>query len=191
MTDKPEDIRSYCNPWPPRFSEGAQREKLAGEVYVENKAGKMIAALAASLRPGSVVEVVHLGLLAPIKATTQQKRKALGERVKAILDKGGVIREVATGREAKCQGDLPVMLMEAAEFISRSGRMDAKRPRAGKPPIELTPEHREIALALWRSRLYSSSQARRDAIAERIGRRLGHGWCYLHFGPPSGPADQT
>lgn len=124
-------IRSYCNPWPPRFSKAAQKALLTGEVYVEGRGGKQIDALIRSLRKGDVVEVVETFLLAPVVYRPQKRRRLLAERIEAIKAQGGTIIELATG--SRSNRHLPRMLMRAYEQIANSGRAGVGRVIIGRP----------------------------------------------------------
>lgn len=182
MTDA-EDIRSYCNPHP-RLGEAAQRERLTGEVYVEDRKGRAIEALIASVRPGSVVEVIEMGLLAPIRATPAVRRAAVAKRVKQIADKGGLIRELATGHE--CRDQLPAMMMRAADFIRTAGRPTKKHTRRGKPRIEFTSEEMETISAIWFDRRHKNDAQRMAEINARLGRKppLKRGVIWNRLGSP-------
>lgn len=181
---KKSDIRSYCNPYPPRFTKDSQLAKLTGETYIEDKTGKVIEALIHSVRSGSIIEVVEMGLLAPIKAKPARRRKALAERVERIKERGGVIRELNTGWQSG-KGQLPRMVVRASEFIATSGRAGSKHGQRGNP-IELTPADYTTARMTWRSREYGNDTARLAAIEKAIGQKLKRSWCWNEFGSPSG-----
>jgi hypothetical protein len=182
------DIRSYCNPWKPRFTKESQLEKLSGEIYTEDKTGAVIDALIHSVRKGSIVEVVELGLLAPIPGksiTPQKRRKLLADRVERIKARGGSIRELATGSDSK-KGHLPRMLMRAAEFISNSGRAEAKQGTPGRPGIKLTPEQDEKGQLIWQNRRYENDAQRVAALKRGLKMDLKPGWCWRRWGSPHG-----
>ena len=183
MNPKP-DIRSYCNPYPPRHSQAAQEAKLTGEVYVEDKTGRVIDALIRSVRKGTVVEVVEVGLLAPVKGRPSKRRNLMAERFEAIRHRGGIIVELATGHRSV--GKCARMILRGSEFIATSGRAGNKRGRSGHPGIVLTPHEREAVAGIWTSRRYANDDERLTAIEKRIGKRLKRGWCWTHFGSPSG-----
>lgn len=177
------DVRSYCNPFKPRFTAEAQIAKLTGELYVENRKGTAIDDLIRSLRKGSVVEIVELGLLAPIKAKPGKRRQFIADHVQQIMAKGAVIREINTGWTS--DKDLPSMMMRASDFIATSGKAGTRHGQRGNP-IELTPAQRHEALMVWRSREYTNDKQRVAAVEKAIGRRCGRSWCWQNFGSPSG-----
>lgn len=183
------DIRSYVNPHPPRFSAAAQLARLTGERYIEDRRGKQIDGLIQSVRKGSIVEVLELFLLAPVKGHTRTRRRILTERIEAIKAKGAVIREVATGYESGV-GRLPWMLLRAYEQIATSGRAQAKRPTSGRPPKEYSPHELGVMEGVWQSRRYRNDDERLTAIEKRIGKKVGRAWLWHKFGSPkSGKKD--
>ncbi len=177
------DIRSYINPFPPRFSQQAQEAQLGGDIYIEDKKGRQIDGLIRSVRKGSVVHVVELGLLAPITGNPRKRRAVLAQRVEAIRDRGGQIVEVATGHKSPRQ--LPRMMIRAAEFIATSGRSSGNRDRPGRPGVELTAQEREIVEGLWTSRRFVNDAQRIEAIEKRIGKKLKRGWLWRYIGSPT------
>lgn len=179
------DIRSYINPYPPRYSQQAQEALLKGDVYIEDRKGKKIDGLIRSVRKGSVVHLVELGLLAPVHGNPRKRRAVLAERVEAIRGRNGHIVEVATGHSSR-YGQLPRMMIRAAEFIATSGRSSGNRDRPGRPGVELTAQERELAGALWTSRRFGNDEQRLAAIEKRIGKKLKRGWCWRYLGSPSG-----
>lgn len=184
MVEKP-DIRSYCNPWPPRFSEQVQRARLTGEVYVEDKTGAIIDALIRSVRKGTVVEVVEVGLLGPIKGGPAKRRALMAERVERIKARGGAIIEVETGSDSR-KGHLPRMMVRGAEFISTSGRTKGKHGKAGQPAHQYTAHELSIMEGCWTSRRHKNDDERLTAIEKRIGKRPKRTWMWNKFGSPSG-----
>ena len=183
------DLRSYCNPYPPRHSEAAQKAKLTGELYVENKTGNVIAALILSVRKGSVVEVTEVGLLAPVKGGPAKRRKLMAERFEAIRDRGGIIVELATGQRSigKCAS----MILRGSEFIAKSGRAGGKKGRAGQPKIPVTPHEDEIMRGIWNSRRYNNDDERLTAIEKRTGRKFKRTWLWNRYHSPHKSGDET
>ncbi len=180
------DVRSYVNPFPPRFSADAQRAKLTGELYIEDRYGKQFDALLASVRKGSVVEVVELFLLAPTHFRPQKRRRLLAERAEAIAARGGSIREAASGWDTK-KGHLPRMFVRAHEQIASTGRAGIGKAKSGRPvKWELTNHDREIIEMIWQSRRYKNDDERVVAVHKRTGKKLSRTWLYLHFGSPHG-----
>lgn len=177
------DSRSYCNPYPPRFTKEAQLAKLTGEPYVEDRKGLVIEDLIRSVRKGTIVELVEMGLLAPIKAKPAKRRKAVADLVERIKAKGGIIVEINTGW---CSDKhLPRMMMRASDFIATSGRAGTKHGQRGNP-IELTPAQFHEAQMIWRSREHKNDDERLAAIEAATGLKLKRSWCWQKFGSPSG-----
>ncbi len=177
------DIRSYNNPWPPRFSKEAQAAKLTGTPYVEDKSGEIIDALIRSLRPGGIVEVVELGLLAPVRGRPSKRREALAERVERIRDRKARIREVATGDQSDERGKSAKMLLRGYDFIANSGRGAAGKSKSGRPA------HRERYAGeqwksmghIWDSRKYDTADKAMAAI-HALGIKVKRGYMYRYFG---------
>lgn len=185
-----EDVRSYCNPWNPRFTRESQLAQLHGEVYEEDKTGKVVDALIQSVRKGTIVEVVELGLLAPVpkkggSLTPLKRRKLLAERVEKIKARGGIIRELATGWQSN-KGKLASMLLRAFEFIVNSGRAEAKQGKPGRPRVPMTDAQREKAALVWASRKHKNDAERVAAIKKAIGISLTPSWCWRHLKSPHG-----
>ncbi len=183
---KTPDIRSYVNPTR-LLSKETQATQLSGEVYVETRRGTVIDDLIRSVRRGSIVEVLELGLLAPQSETPGRKRRALADRITRIAAAGGIIREVRTGMESP--DDLPAMMVRAHEFIANAGRAASLHRRGN--PIELTPEQYHEAEMIWRSREWANDGERLAAIHKAIGRRLGRTWLWQQFGSPSRKPNKT
>lgn len=191
MSEK-HDIRSYCNSWPPRHSQAAQTAKLTGELYVEDKTGKVIDAVIQSVRKGSIVEVVETGLLAPVKGQPSKRRALMAARIDAIKARGGVIRELETGHQSN-KGQCARMIVRGSEFIANSGRVGNKKGRAGQPKIEVTPHEDEIMRGIWNSRRYKNDDERMVAIEKRTGRKFKRTWLWNRYNSPGGQvsADKT
>jgi len=177
------DIRCYVNPHPPRYSQIAQTARLAGERYIEDRSGKVIDALIKSVRKDSVVEVLELFLLAPVKGHTRTRRRVLTERIEALKARGAIIREVSTG-DLSGSGKLPRMLLRAYEQIASSGRAAAKRENPGRPRIEFTNHEMTIMEGIWHSRRYHNDDERLTAIAARTGKKPSRAWLWNRFGSP-------
>lgn len=187
MTEKP-DIRSYVNAHP-RYAAAGQMERLSdGETYIEDKSGKIIDAVIASVRRDrrSIVQVDELFLLAPVIGTPAKRRKLLAERIEAIKAAGGVVREHSSGLES-CRAGFTKALMRASDMIANSGRGQAGRSKSGRPSRELTKEQKEAIERIWTSRRY---QTRSEAIAaiHALGIRVSKTYLYATFGIPEKPA---
>lgn len=174
-------IRSYCNPFPPRFSAAVQLARLAGELYTEDKKGKIIDALIRAIRPGDVVEVVELFLLAPVKASTAKRRRVLVERIEAIKARGGSICEVSTGDRSD-QGHLPRMIVRAVGLISKGGKGAAGRTKRGRPKKERASEDLQIMEFEWVSKRNKTIADVLVAVRNRGIKRATVSEFYRHFG---------
>lgn len=162
-----------------------QEARLTGEVYVEDKTGLIIDALIRSVRKGTVVEVVEVGLLAPIKGKPSKRRALMADRMERIKARGGSIVEVETGHSTR-KGHGPRMTVRGAEFIATSGRMRGKRGRAGRPGAEYTEHELMVMESCWTSRRYKNDDERLTAIEKRLGKRPKRSWMWNKFGSPSG-----
>ena len=178
------DIRSYCNPYPPRHSQAAQTAKLTGEVYVEDKTGKVIDALIRSVRKGTIVEVTEVGLLAPVKGGPAKRRKLMAERFELIRERGGIVVELASGQRSV--GKCASMILRGSEFIAKSGQMGNKKGRAGQPKIEVTAHEDDIMRGIWTSRRYKNDDERLVDIEKRTGRKFRRTWLWNRYRSPGG-----
>ncbi len=145
----------------------------------------MIDAMILSIRKGKTVEVLELGLLAPVIGRPAKRRAAMAARVEAIRKRGGHIVEVETGHRSR-NGQLPRMMVRGSDFIAMSGRMGNKRGRAGRPGVALSDNEREIAMGIWTRKCFENDAQRLAAIERRLGKKLKRGWCWRYFGSPSG-----
>lgn len=159
-----------------------------GEMYVEDKSGKIIEAVIASIRRQlrSVIQVDELFLLAPVIGTPTKRRRALAERIEAIKAAGGFVRERSSGLQSG-QAGFSKAIVRATEMISNSGRGQAGRTKSGRPSRELTKEQKEAVEQIWTSRRY---QTRTEAIAaiHALGIRVSKTYLYGTFGIPEKPA---
>jgi hypothetical protein len=122
--------------------------------------------------------------LAPVIGNPRKRRAILAERIEAIRGRGGHILEVATSHSSR-NGQLPRMIIRAAEFIATSGRSSGNRDRPGRPGVQLTAQEREIVEGLWTSRRFANDMQRIDAIEKRIGKKLKRGWLWRYIGSPT------
>lgn len=190
MSEKP-DIRSYCNPLKPSHGAAGQIERLTGVLYTEDKTGKVWEKLRQSIRPGSMVEVVHLFLLAPTKGSVRKRADEMLKRIAQVRRRGGIVIEEATGRRSDQPGKWDAALVEARERLGRSGKGAPGRSRSGRPNKIEDPALREKAENMWRSRRYKTRDEAVAAISEMLGRAINRSWCYANFGTPSGKTDKS
>ena len=179
------DIRGYINPFPPgSHTEAGQKHWMpeGAEIYIEDRKGKQIDALIASVRKGSVIAVADLFLLAPAVFRAPKRRRLLAERIEAIQGKGGDILECSTGYRASRR--LPAMLLRAYEQIASSGRA-RKHERPGRPKTwNLTTAERDVAELEWRSRRHQNDEQRTLAVQKRLGKQVSRAWLRLTLGSP-------
>jgi len=185
-TTQKQDIRSYLNPFPPRFSEAAQAGILTGTIYKEDKTGKVFDALARSVRKGTIVEVADGFLLAPIRGQTRKRREAMLERIDAIRERGGIIKCLATGYQSNERAQCNRMLLRAYEMMGRSGKGVPGKRKEGRPPTEVTQHEKDVMEGIWHSRRYKNNDERVTAIEKRIGWSFGATELRKRYGPPGG-----
>ena len=179
-----QDIRGYINPETPGETEAGQRSGMSpdAEIYLEDRRGRAIEALIKSVRNGSIVEVKELHCLAPAEFRADKRRRMLTERIEAIKEAGGIIREWSTGHVSK--GRMARMMMHAYEQIASSGRA-RRRHSTGRPiKYELTDHERRIMEGIWASRRYKNDDQRLVAIEKNTGRKFSRAWLRLKFGSP-------
>lgn len=183
------DIRSYCNPFPPSYSEAWQRERLTGEVYVDWEP------LERSLRKGSIVEVADGFLLAPVGGKPAKRRQSLLDRVDAVKARGGILHEISTGHRSNNRSQCNRMLLRAYEMIATSGRgrksaANGRLSKTGGRPRK-SYEHDQMILMerIWFSRRYKTRDEAINAIRAK-GIKVKRGWLYQRFGSPDRKADE-
>ena len=175
------DVRGYVNPHVPgALSEQGQRAGMTGEVYVEDRRGRQIAAILRSVRKGTVVQVAELFYLAPATGDPRVRRRVLGERIDEIEDRGGKIQELRDPlRRSRA-------LLRAYERIASSGRA-RKHDRTGRPVTwTFTKAEREVIEGLWTSRKYKTDAERTLAVQRRTGKPINRAWLRRHLGSPHG-----
>lgn len=184
------DIRGYCNPFPPRFSEKAQAGILTGQLYTEDKGGKVIDSLIRSIRKGSIVQVADCFLLAPIRGQTRTRREALLDRLDRIKKRGGVILCLATGYRSDNRSQCNRMLLRAYEMMGRSGQGAPGRRKEGRPAVEWTKHEIDIMEGAWHRRSNTNNDERRVDMRKRLGKEPpGMTWLRNKFGSPRGKGD--
>lgn len=176
------DYRDYVNPHP-RYSERAQKAALGGlgTTYVEDKSGKVIDRLLASVRPGSIVRVLRPFLLAPVKGQTRRRRRLWAERLNLIKESGGKLECL---EPPNCVG--AKMGMVAYEEIAASGRGRFGIHRLGRPKLEIPPERLQAMTAIWCSREYKTRAKAVEAL-KLAGYDVSIDYCYRHLGMPTAP----
>lgn len=161
-----DDFRLYVNPQPKKGRASAEWQRAYlpdGELYVEDKTGKVIDALIRSVRPRTVVVVRRLFCLAPWAGETRTRRRVLGERVSRIKAAGGSIMEGEGGRRTDVNDQCTLMLLDAYEEVGNSRRMTGTGKR-GRPGKNRPPEHLAIMKAEWLSRKNPNHQTATDAM---------------------------
>lgn len=190
--DAPPDLRTYINPKPgkpPKFTADWQREMMPRgpnvTEYLETPKLKTFDGLLGSIRPGSIVVVRRLFLLAPWAGSPTIRKRTMARRVDEIEVRGGVVLEAETKRRSD-QGERAQMVADGVADIANAGRANSKGKRGN--PIELTPEQLTSARLFWRSRDHKNDKERLAAIEAAIGRKVSRTWCWQKFGSPSAPA---
>ncbi len=175
------DVRGYINPYiPGALTEEGQRAGMTGEIYVEDRRGHQINALIASVRKGTLVQVQELFYLAPATGDPRVRRRIMGERMDAIEDKGGKIREL-NGNLRRNRA-----MMRAYEQIATSGRA-RKHSRPGRQPKWIfTKAEQEVMAGLWGNRRFKNDSERTLAVQQRIGKPITRAWLRRAFGSPYG-----
>ena len=189
MPSNQEDTRSYLNPMKPCWGEEGQREKLTGVVYAATERE----ALVRSVRKGSIVEVVETFLLATTSGRANKRRRDLLQIVDKIEDRGGIIRELATGHQSNIPKQWRLMQARAFELITSSargknsaanGRLSAGRPRKQYPAEQL-----KLMETVWFSRRYKTTTERMSYLAGQ-GIKVRRSWLYSRFGTVENPVQK-
>ena len=184
--DKKPDIRSFWNPVP-RLGEAAQKSVLTGELYGPTQRDALIR----SVRPGSVVEVAELYLLAKADLRADARRNDLLKTMAAIEGKPhfGIVVEASTGRRSDNPKQSREMLAHAFKQISTGGKGRHSAVNGalskGAPGWLPTPEEKAICSEEW----FSKKNATIDDACIRIKGRLGkrapsRTTLYKHLGSP-------
>ena len=102
----------------PSWGEVVQREKLTGEVYTTDQRDALIN----SIRKGSIVEVTETFLLAKTTGRSDSRKRDLLAIIDKIEEKGGIIRELATGNQSNVPKQGRQMQARAFGLIISSAR---------------------------------------------------------------------
>jgi hypothetical protein len=185
MADETPDfpIRTLIRPHP-RHSEAVQQEAASGDTrYVIGKRQQTRDAFLKALRPGDVVEVYYLFLLAEPqgRATYNDLHDTLSQ-----LDASGVrfIWESGTGRSSECPRMRELMVRVATDMIRSGGR----RPRYDWTPLpmgrrpKMTPAQREIAERAWWDRRFRTKQQVQDYLSTEHRIEISHNRLFKLFG---------
>ena len=180
-----QDVRGYVNPYLPGApSEAVQRAGMTGEVYVEDRTGKVFEKFRRSIRRGTIVEIWELWMLAPNSRRSDVRRRVMAERADSLFALRASIRETNTGRHAKTAS--VAMSNHAYEQLAYSGRA-RKRDKEGRPPVwpRSGPVY-EGYRRIWHSRLYGNDDERRTQMKKEFGKAPSRVWLRQQFGAPSG-----
>ncbi len=175
------DVRGYINTFLPGApSEAVQRAGMTGEVYVENRTGKIAEKFLRSIRRGTMVELWELFILAPNSRRSDVRRRVLADRTDTVFAKGGTIRETSTGKSAKRASTR--MSMHAYEQLAYSGRA-RKRDAEGRPQVwpRSGPMY-EGMKAIYLSRRNTNDNQRMTAIKKEYGKSPSRVWLRQQFG---------
>jgi hypothetical protein len=146
----------YIRPLP-RFASSGQQEALLAygvhpdRICVEGHNGETLDGCIRLLRPGDVLAVRHLHLLAPPKLRTVDKpRRDLWAAVREIEARGASIFEVSAHRSSLKRDERDAMIADAIEALTHAGRSPRKgRPQPGRPPLEFSEKEVEQARRAW------------------------------------------
>ena len=184
--DKKPDIRSFWNPVP-RLGEAAQKALLTGEIYGPTQRGGMVN----SVRPGSIVEVAELYVLANTDLRADARKNDLLKVIAEIEGKPhlGVILEASTGRRSDNPKQSREMLAQAFAQISSGGKgrksaLNGKLSE-GAPGWLPTPDEKAICVEEWFSKKNKTIDDACIRIKGRIGKRApSRTTLYKHLGSP-------
>ncbi len=164
-----------------------QLERLTGEIYKPYRKGDARKALVHSVRPGSIVEVLHAFLLAQIIGRVDVRRRDLVRVMDEIEDRGGIIRELSTGDETpKNRRRIRERAFEAICSHARgkrsaaNGALSTGAPRTWPRSGQIYEGYRNI----WGSRRYTNDNQRRAAIVKNFGDAPSRVWLRYEFGSP-------
>lgn len=184
-------IFGYVRPLPRLKQQGqekALREFGVDEhrLMVEGRDKENLEKLTAMLRPGDVVAVTRLHLLAPPRTKTSDKpRRQLWAAIRAISDRKATIIEVETGRSSAVLAERDDMVADAIEALTRAGRSQRKGGN-GRPPVQFTDAQIEFALRTWYDLRIPTNEAAFAIIHRRIpkwSRSRCYKWKEKGFGP--------
>lgn len=140
----------------PRFAASGQEATLLAfgveprHLFVEGRGGETLSACIKLLRPGNVLVVRHVHLLAPPKFSTNDKpRRALWAAIKEIEDKKASVYEASTARSSLNKDERDAMLADAIEALTHAGRSPRKGRLPGRPAFEFTEKQVEQARRAW------------------------------------------
>lgn len=179
------DLRSWCNPLPPNYPEAMQLQRLTGELYKPDRKRDARAALIASVRDGSIVEVCAAFLLAQTTGRVDVRRRDLTRVMDEIEDRGGIIRELSTGDETpKGRRRMRERAFEAITNHARrpqaNGALSTGRPATWPKSGPTYEGYRNI----WHCRRYGNVNQRRTAIIRDFGDSPSGVWLRQQFGSP-------
>lgn len=149
-------LLGYVRPLP-RFAASGQEAALYAygvepvRTFVEGRNGETLEACIKALRPGNVLAVRHLHLLAPPKLRTDDKpRRELWAAVREIEARGASFAEVSSHRSSLNRDERDAMIADAIEALTHAGRSSRKRgSQPGRPPIEFTDAQIDKARRAW------------------------------------------
>ena len=149
-------------------------------IFIEGRGGETLEACIQLLRPGNVLAVRHLHLLAPAKSSTNDKpRRALWAALKAIREKKASVYEVSTARNSLNPDERDDMIADAIEALTHAGRSPRKGHLPGRPAFTYSEKQIDQARRAWFDIRHRTNS---DAI-----RASPKGWTaqrsYDEFGP--------
>jgi hypothetical protein len=139
-----------------RFAASGQETTLIAygveprRVCVEGRGEGTLASCIQILRPGNVLAVRHMHLLAPAKSSNNDKpRRALWAALKAVEDKKASVYEVSTARSSLNKDERDAMLADAIEALTHAGRSPRKGHLPGRPAFTYSEKQIDQARRAW------------------------------------------
>lgn len=180
------DVLGYIRVILPRYAEAAQRKAMdAHSIRYVQEGGKRGSGTRADLlrmvRPGTVVAILHLHLLADPKS----KRKRGGTRAdlwKAVDDiekRGGTFWELYTDLRSDSREGRDRMTREAVETLARGRHKTRASDKRGRPKKQFTDAEWAKGKAAWDSRKLKTWAA----VAEKLPAGMTTKDLWQKYGP--------
>lgn len=153
-----DDIIGLIRVLKPRYTEAGQRTALAVKEVntrcVLDLGNTTREELLRMTRPGTVIAILHLHLLADPKRKRQKggMRADLWEALDLIEKKGGVVWELYTGLKTSTREGRDMMTREAVETLARGRHKTERSDKRGRPEKKFTDAEWTQAKTAWDSR---------------------------------------
>lgn len=151
------DVLGYIRAILPRYPEASQRKAMDAHsikaVAEGGRAGLVRAEFIRMVRPGTVVAVLHLHLLADPKCKRKKggMRADLYKAIDAIEKRGGTIWELYTGLRTDNREGRDAMTRAAVETLARGRHKTERSDKRGRPSADFTAQQLKDAKAIWRN----------------------------------------